>query len=188
MGLELGAMTVFLYGIEARDLLWDRLTEICGARLTSNYVRVGGVSRDAPDGWAAKTIATLDRVTELRELIGALLNRNRIFMDRTRGTGVISREAALDFGFTGPCLRATGEPYDVRKAAPYAVYDRLDFDVPVGAHGDNFDRYLMRMEEMRQSDRIVRQALAEMEPGPSPSRTSATCCRPSRSSMAPSRG
>jgi NADH-quinone oxidoreductase subunit D len=165
MGLELGAMTVFLYGIEARDLIWDRLTEICGARLTSNYVRVGGVSRDAPEGWSEKVLQTLDRVVELRDIIDALLTRNRIFIDRTRGTGVISREDALDFGFTGPCLRASGEPHDLRKAAPYLVYDRLQFDIPVGEHGDNFDRYLMRMEEMRQSDRIVRQCLAQMEPG-----------------------
>src|SRR5512144_2647253 len=91
MGLELGAMTVFLYGIEARDLIWDRLTEICGARLTSNYVRVGGVSRDMPDGWAEKTLETLVRVAELREMIDALLTRNRIFMDRTRHTGAVSR-------------------------------------------------------------------------------------------------
>ncbi|HTP24530.1 MAG TPA: NADH-quinone oxidoreductase subunit D, partial [Anaeromyxobacteraceae bacterium] len=166
MGLELGAMTVFLYGIEARDLLWDRLTEICGARLTSNYVRVGGVARDAPEGWQEKTLATLERVSELRDTIDALLTRNRIFMDRTRGTGVIAREDALDFGFTGPCLRASGEPYDVRKAAPYLVYDRMDFDIPVGARGDNFDRYLMRMEEMRQSERIVRQCFQQLEPGP----------------------
>jgi NADH-quinone oxidoreductase subunit D len=86
-------------------------------------------------------------------------------MDRTRGTGVITREDALDFGFTGPCLRASGEPYDIRKAAPYLVYDRLEFDIPVGANGDNFDRYLMRIEEMRQSDRIVRQCFEQMEPG-----------------------
>ena len=165
MGLELGAMTVFLYGVEARDLIWDRLTEICGARLTSNYARVGGVARDAPDDWQAKVEKTLDRVAELRETIDKLLTRNRIFMDRTRGTGVISREDALDFGFTGPCLRAAGEPYDVRKAAPYLVYDKLDFDIPVGKSGDNFDRYLMRMEEMRQSDRIVRQCFRQMELG-----------------------
>ncbi len=165
MGLELGAMTVFLYGIEARDLIWDRLTEICGARLTSNYVRVGGVSRDAPEGWSDKVLQTLDRVAELRETIDRLLTRNRIFIDRTRGTGAVTREAALEFGFTGPCLRASGEPYDLRKAAPYLVYDRIDFDIPVGTNGDNFDRYLMRMEEMRQSDRIVRQCFGQMEPG-----------------------
>jgi NADH-quinone oxidoreductase subunit D len=165
MGLELGAMTVFLYAIEARDLIWDRLTELCGARLTSNYARIGGVSRDLPEGWEEKTIATLDRTKELIETIDKLLTRNRIFMDRTRGTGAVSREDAIDLGFTGPCLRASGDPYDVRKAAPYLVYDRVEFDVPVGAHGDNFDRFLMRMEEMRQSDRIVRQCFAQMEPG-----------------------
>ncbi len=126
---------------------------------------MGGVSRDAPEGWAEKVLQSLDRVKSCATTIDALLTRNRIFMDRTRGTGVISRADALDFGFTGPCLRATGEPYDLRKAAPYCVYDRLDFDIPVGTHGDNFDRYLMRMEEMRQSDRIVRQCFAQMEPG-----------------------
>jgi NADH-quinone oxidoreductase subunit D len=165
MGLELGAMTVFLYAIEARDLLWDRLTEICGARLTSNYVRIGGVSRDAPEGWIEKTEKSLDRVVELRDVIDELLTRNRIFVDRTRNTAVVSRADAIDFGFTGPCLRASGEPWDLRKAAPYLVYDRLDFDIPVGEHGDNFDRYLMRMEEMRQSDRILRQCFKQMEPG-----------------------
>ena len=165
MGLELGAMTVFLYAIEARDLLWDRLAEICGARLTSNYARIGGVARDAPEGWIGKTTRTLDRAMEVVDEIDKLLSRNRIFIDRTRHTGVVSREDAIDLGFAGPCLRASGEPYDVRKAAPYLVYDRLDFDIPVGSNGDNFDRYLMRMEEMRQSDKIIRQCFAQMEPG-----------------------
>src|SRR5512142_804473 len=165
MGMELGAMTAFLYAIEARDLVWDRLTELCGARLTSNYARIGGVARDLPEGWIEKTLKTLDRVAEMREEIAALLNRNRIFLDRTRGVGVIKREDAIDYGFTGPCLRATGHAYDVRKAAPYLVYDRMDFDVPVGSNGDTFDRYLVRLEELRQSDRIVRQALKQIEPG-----------------------
>jgi NADH-quinone oxidoreductase subunit D len=123
------------------------------------------VARDLPDGWVEKSLKTLDRVAELREEINGLLTRNRIFMDRTQGTGVTTREDALDLGFTGPCLRACGEPYDIRKAAPYLVYDRLEFDIPVGHHGDNFDRYLMRMEEMRQSDRIVRQCFQQMQPG-----------------------
>ena len=165
MGLELGAMTVLIYGMEARDLIWDRLTELCGARLTSNYARVGGVSRDVPPGWNEKVLRTLDRAEELRVEIDRLLTRNRIVIDRTRGTGVMSREDAIDYGFTGPCLRASGVSYDVRKASPYLVYDRLDFDVPVGTNGDNFDRYLMRMEEMKQSDRIVRQCFDQMQPG-----------------------
>jgi len=165
MGLELGAMTVLIYCMEARDLIWDRLTEIAGARLTSNYARIGGVARDMPDGWQEKVEKTLDRVIELRDEVDRLLTRNRIVMDRTQGTGRISREDALDYGFTGPCLRAAGEPYDVRKAHPYLVYDRLEFDVPVGTNGDNFDRYLMRMEELKQSDRIVRQCLEQMPPG-----------------------
>jgi NADH-quinone oxidoreductase subunit D len=118
-----------------------------------------------PEGWAEKTLATLDRVAQIREEIDGLLTTNRIFLDRTQGTGKISREDAIELGFTGPCLRAAGEPYDVRKAFPYLVYDRVDFDVPVGSNGDNFDRYLMRMEEMRQSDRIVRQCFEQMQPG-----------------------
>jgi len=165
MGLELGAMTVLIYAMEARDLIWDRLTEICGARLTSNYARVGGVARDLPPGWAEKVEKTLDRAADLRGEIDKLLTRNRIVMDRLQGTGAISRADAIDYGFTGPCLRATGEPYDVRKASPYLVYDRVEFDVPVGSNGDNFDRYLMRMEELKQSDRIVRQCFRQMEPG-----------------------
>jgi NADH-quinone oxidoreductase subunit D len=165
MGLELGAMTVFLYAIEARDLIYDRLAELCGARLTSNYARIGGVSRDVPEGWVEKMTQTLDRAAALRDEIDQLLTRNRIFIDRTRGTGKVGRADAIELGFSGPCLRASGEPYDVRKAAPYLVYDRVEFDVPVGSNGDNFDRYLMRMEELRQSDKIVRQCFAQMEPG-----------------------
>jgi NADH-quinone oxidoreductase subunit D len=165
LGLELGAMTVLLYAMEARDLIWDRLTELCGARLTSSYCRIGGVARDLPEGWSEKTLRTLERCAALRDEIDALLTRNRIFVDRTRDVGVVKREDALDLGFTGPCLRASGEPYDVRKSAPYLVYDRVEFDVPVGAHGDNFDRYLMRIEELRQSERILRQCLSQMEPG-----------------------
>jgi NADH-quinone oxidoreductase subunit D len=166
MGLELGAFTAFLYGLEARELIWDRLSELTGARVTTSFGRPGGLERDLPAGWGEKVLATLDRVAELREEIDHLLSRNRIFIDRTRGTGVISRQDALDFGFTGPCLRACGVAYDVRKAHPYLVYDRLDFDVPVGSAGDNYDRYAVRIEEMKQSDRIVRQALAQLPAGP----------------------
>jgi len=165
MAMELGAMTAFLYAIEGRDLLWDRLTELCGARLTSNYARIGGVSRDMPDGWVEKTTQTLDRVVLLRDELDGLLTRNRIFVDRTRHVGVVSREDAIELGFSGPCLRASGEPWDLRKASPYLVYDRLDFDIPVGSNGDNFDRYLIRIEEMKQSDAMIRQCFAQMSPG-----------------------
>lgn len=165
-GLELGAMTVVIFAVEGRDLIWDRLNELTGARLTSNYARVGGVTRDLPEGWIEKTLRVLDRCAEIRDELNSLLTRNRIFMDRLRGVGTISRADALDYGFTGPCLRATGEPYDVRKANPYLVYDRLDFDVPVGTNGDTFDRYLIRLEELKQSDKIVRQCFEQMRPGP----------------------
>ncbi len=188
MGLELGAMTVLIYAMEARDLIWDRLTEICGARLTSNYARVGGVARDLPPGWEEKVAKTLDRVAELRDEIDKLLTRNRIVMDRLRGTGAISRADAIDYGFTGPCLRATGEPYDVRKASPYLVYDRVEFDVPVGSNGDNFDRYLMRMEELKQSDADRPPVLPPDGAGGDRGRgLSATCFPPSRRSTAPSK-
>ncbi len=165
LGLELGAMTVFLYAIEGRDLLWDRLTELCGARLTSTYARIGGVARDVPEGWLEKTTLTLDRVVLLRDEIDGLLARNRIFYDRTRGVGTVTRADAIDLGFSGPCLRASGEPYDLRKAAPYLIYDRLDFDIPVGSNGDTYDRYLIRVEEMKQSDKMIRQCFRDMAPG-----------------------
>jgi NADH-quinone oxidoreductase subunit D len=166
MGLELGAFTAFLYAIEARELIWDRTTELTGARLTTSYGRPGGVERDLPPGWSDKVRATLVRVAELRDEIDGLLTHNRIFIDRTKGTGVISREDALDWGFTGPCLRAAGVPYDVRKAHPYFVYDKVDFDIPVAEHGDNFDRYYIRIEEMKQSEKIIRQALDQIPEGP----------------------
>jgi NADH-quinone oxidoreductase subunit D len=164
-GLELGAMTVVIFAVEGRDLLWDRLNELTGARLTSNYCRVGGVTRDLPEGWIEKTLRVLDRCVEIREEVNALLTRNRIFVDRVKNVGKISRADAIDYGFTGPCLRAAGEPYDIRKANPYLIYDRLDFDVPVGSNGDTFDRYLIRIEEMKQSDKMIRQCFKQMAPG-----------------------
>lgn len=165
-GLELGGFAPFLYAIEGRELIMDRVTELTGARLTTSYGRIGGVNRDLPEGWAENVLKTLDKIQELNTEVDGLLSRNRIFVDRTKDTGIISAEDALDFGFTGPCLRASGVNYDVRKAKPYWVYDRLDFDVPIGEKGDNYDRYLMRLEEMKQSDRIIRQALKQMQPGP----------------------
>ena len=166
IGLELGGFSAFLYAIEARELIMDRVGELTGARLTTSFGRVGGLNRDLPEGWTERVLKSLDKIHELVVEVDGLLTNNRIFVDRTRGTGVITTQDALDYGFTGPCLRANGVAYDVRKAQPYWVYDRMHFDVPVGQNGDNYDRYLMRMEEMKQSDRIIRQALKEIAPGP----------------------
>ncbi len=166
IGLELGGFSAFLYAIEARELIMDRVGELTGARLTTTFGRVGGLNRDLPEGWTERVLKSLDKIHELVVEVDGLLTNNRIFVDRTRGTGVITTQDALDYGFTGPCLRANGVAYDVRKAQPYWVYDRMHFDVPVGQNGDNYDRYLMRMEEMKQSDRIIRQALKEIAPGP----------------------
>ena len=166
IGLELGGFSAFLYAIEGRELIMDRVSELTGARLTTTFGRVGGLNRDLPDGWIDRVTRTLDKIHELLGEVDGLLTANRIFVDRMRGTGIITAQDALDFGFTGPCLRANGINYDVRKASPYWVYDRMKFDVPIGQNGDNYDRYLMRMEELKQSEAIVRQALQELPPGP----------------------
>ncbi|HET9157900.1 MAG TPA: NADH dehydrogenase (quinone) subunit D [Myxococcaceae bacterium] len=166
IGLELGGFSAFLYAIEGRELIMDRVSELTGARLTTTFGRVGGLNRDIPEGWVDRVNRTLDKIHELLGEVDGLLTSNRIFVDRTRGTGIITAQDALDFGFTGPCLRANGINYDVRKASPYWVYDRMNFDVPVGQNGDNYDRYLMRMEELKQSEKIVRQALREVPSGP----------------------
>jgi NADH-quinone oxidoreductase subunit D len=166
VGLELGGFAPFLYAIEGRELIMDRVTELTGARLTTSFGRVGGLNRDLPEGWTERVLKTLDKCHELVGEIETLLSANRIFVDRMQGVGVITAEDALDFGFTGPCLRASGVSYDVRKAQPYWVYERLDFDVPIGVNGDNYDRYLMRLEELRQSESLLRQALKTIPPGP----------------------
>ena len=164
--MELGAFTVFLYMIKAREYLWDLVEMVTGARMTVSYCRVGGVKADLQDDFAEPCAKAFE---ETRKVLGdahGLLTRNRIFTDRMAGTGVISAEEAISYGITGPFLRATGADYDVRKDCPYAVYDRLPFDVPVGSRGDNMDRYLVRMEEMEQSMRIVEAALRDLPPGP----------------------
>jgi NADH-quinone oxidoreductase subunit D len=164
--MELGAFTVFLYMIQARELLYELIEDVTGARLTISYARVGGLKADLPEGFVAKTLKALDETRKLLKDVKGLLNTNRIFVDRLKDVGVISKEDALAYGITGPFLRSTGIDYDVRKAHPYLVYDKIDFDVPVGEHGDNLDRYYVRMEEMAQSMRIVEQALKQMPEGP----------------------
>jgi NADH-quinone oxidoreductase subunit D len=164
--MELGAFTVFLYMIKAREYLWELVEMVTGARLTVSYCRVGGVKADLPEGFAEQCRKAFQETRRVLDESHALLTRNRIFVDRMSGTGKISQEDSISYGITGPFLRATGVDYDVRKDCPYAVYDRLQFDVPVGTRGDNLDRFLVRMEEMEQSMRIVEQALRDMPPGP----------------------
>ncbi|MFQ5415565.1 MAG: NADH-quinone oxidoreductase subunit D [Myxococcota bacterium] len=167
--LELAAMTPFLYGIEARELVWDLQEMLCGARVTSNFVRIGGVKHDMPPDFPGICREYVARIHSLLRDFDRVITRNRIFVDRLRHTGVISREECLRYAVTGPILRSTGEPLDLRKDAPYLVYDQLDFDVPIGEVGDNYDRYLVCVEEMHQSLRIVLQcldALQRIGPGP----------------------
>ena len=164
--MELGAFSVFLYMIKAREYLWELVEMVTGARLTVSYCRVGGVKADLPEDFDERCRKALQETRKVLVESDALLTRNRIFVDRMSGTGKISSEDAISYGITGPFLRATGVEYDVRKDCPYAVYDRLQFDVPVGTRGDNYDRYLVRMEEMEQSIRIVEQALRDIPPGP----------------------
>jgi NADH dehydrogenase I D subunit len=165
--LDLGAFTVFLYGFRQRELIYDLFEISTGSRLTTSYTRIGGVLRDFPDGHEQQIADFIKhfKATVFDEIEG-LLNHNRIFQDRTMNVGKVDAETAINLGMTGPPLRASGVPYDVRKDEPYLVYDRLNFDVPVGSGGDVWDRYLVRMEEMKQSARIIEQCLAQMPKGP----------------------
>jgi NADH-quinone oxidoreductase subunit D len=162
MSMELGAFTPFLYFCKAREHLFDVFEEECGARVTHSFGRVGGMAKPPTDDFKDMVRAALPPVLALVDDCETLLAKNRIFMDRVQGIGAISAKDALALGWTGPCLRATGVAYDVRKAHPYLVYDELEFDVPVGSQGDCYDRFTVRIEEIRQSARIVEQALARM--------------------------
>jgi NADH-quinone oxidoreductase subunit D len=164
--MELGAFTVFLYMIKAREFLWELVEDVTGARLTISYGRVGGVKADLPDGFAEKTLHAFKQTREVLDEVHRLLTGNRIFMDRMIGIGILSREETIAYAITGPLLRAAGVPYDVRRAQPYYVYDRLEFEIPTQKDGDNYARYLVRMAEMEQSMRIAEQALAAIPTGP----------------------
>jgi NADH-quinone oxidoreductase subunit D len=164
--MDVGAMTPMLWGFEQREILMEFCERVCGARLHMNYFRPGGVSLDMPAGLADDIWKWSDQFPKCIDDLEELLTENRIFKQRTVDVGVINAEQALDWGFSGPCLRASGVAWDLRKAQPYEVYDRTDFDVPVGKHGDCYDRYLVRMYEMRESLKIIRQCLEEMPPGP----------------------
>jgi NADH-quinone oxidoreductase subunit D len=164
--MELGAFTVFLYMIKAREFLWELVEDVTGARLTISYGRVGGVKADLPDGFADKTRRAFKDVREVLAEVHRLLTGNRIFMDRMVDVGALSREETIAYGITGPLLRAVGVPFDVRRATPYFVYDRLDFEIPTQSAGDNYARYLVRMAEMEQAMRIAEQALDLIPGGP----------------------
>jgi NADH-quinone oxidoreductase subunit D len=162
MCMELGAFTPFLYFARAREIIWEMFEEETGARVTHSYGRVGGMANPPTKFFKEMVRAGVPRVLELIAEGEKLLLKNRIFLDRLEGIGIMSKEDALALGWTGVCLRATGVPYDVRKAHPYMVYDRMEFEVPVGTTGDNYDRFMCRQEEIRQSARIIDQALAQM--------------------------
>jgi len=164
--MELAAFTAMLYGIQAREWLWELIEALCGARLTTTWTRIGGVSYDMPEGFPERTRQILDKVNRLIDDMCGLLEKNRIFYDRMRGTGVLKADEAVAYGVTGPCLRAAGVYYDVRKAKPYLVYDRLDFEVPLGKSGDNYDKFMVRVLEMHQSVRIIEQVFAQIPEGP----------------------
>ncbi len=162
--MEMGAMTAFLYLVMVRDYMYEHLAALTGARVTHSYGRIGGLARDLPEGWLPRLEEILVQYEDFIARVHTLVDRNRIFIDRMRNVGVISTADALHWGYTGPILRSTGVPRDLRKDTPYLAYAELDFEVPVGIHGDNYDRYYVRMCEMDESVHMIRQ-LAHMLPG-----------------------
>ncbi|HVN35048.1 MAG TPA: NADH dehydrogenase (quinone) subunit D [Casimicrobiaceae bacterium] len=164
--MELGAMTAFLYMVMIRDYIYEHLADLTGARVTYSYGRIGGLARDLPEGWLARLGEILDKYEMFVGRIHGLMDRNRIFIDRTRDVGVLSTTDAINWGFTGPMLRSTGAPRDLRKDTPYLAYAELDFDVPVGIKGDNYDRYYVRMREMDESVYMIRQLMDMLPAGP----------------------
>ena len=157
MAMELGAFTAFLWMVKGRDMIWDVMEEETGARLTHSFGRVGGMAHPPTPGFKDHARATVAHIMSILDEVEKLLFKNRIFLDRLEGVGVISKEDAISLGWTGPCLRAAGVPYDVRKAHPYLKYDEVEFDVPVGTASDSFDRFMVRFEEMRQSAWLIEQ-------------------------------
>ena len=166
LALDIGAMTPLLWGFEEREKLMEFYERVSGARLHANYYRPGGVARDLPDGLTDDIRAWMQTFPAVLDDIERLITDNRIFRQRLVDIGVITAEEAQDLGFTGPMLRASGLAWDLRKSQPYEVYEQLDFDIPVGRHGDCFDRYLVRVLEMRQSLKIMAQCLDQMPKGP----------------------
>ena len=165
-GMDAGAWTPFMYTFTEREKLYTLFEDLTGARFTTSYTRVGGVARDVPEGWLGRVSKFCDNLPKAVDEVEKLLTRNRIFLDRTEGLGVIRKEDALAWGITGPNLRASGVDLDLRKDKPYCGYEQYDFDVPIGTKGDCYDRYLVRIEEIRQSIRIIRQIIDVFPGGP----------------------
>ena len=161
--LDIGALSMSLYCFRERELILDIFEAFCGARLTTNMMEIGGFSRPIPEGLPGMIRDFLKIFPDRQREYADLLSANPIWMARTKGVGVITPEAAVSYSLTGACLRGSGVNYDVRKAQPYCIYDRLDFEVPLGQHGDTYDRYLVRMEEMRQTQKIIAQCLDVVE-------------------------
>ena len=164
--MDIGAITVFLFCLRERELVLDLFEEYCGARLTYNCMRIGGLPQDLPPGWDKKVRALCDVVDEKVPEYETLLTQNRIWLERTRDIGVISAADAIAIGLSGPSLRGSGVRRDLRKDEPYAAYDEIAFDIPLGSRGDTYDRYLVRLEEFRQATTIIRQALDGLPEGP----------------------
>ncbi|VVM05056.1 NADH-quinone oxidoreductase subunit D [Methylacidimicrobium cyclopophantes] len=164
--MDCGAISVFLYVFTEREKIYSLIEELTGARFTTTYTRVGGLARDLPPGWVERAQAFVEQFGEKIDELDKLLCRNRIFVDRTKDVGVISPDDAIDYGLTGPNLRASGVELDLRKKTPYLGYDQYEFDVVVGSAGDCYDRFVVRVEEMRQSRRILQQALSRIPSGP----------------------
>jgi NADH-quinone oxidoreductase subunit D len=166
MLMELGAMTAFLYLVMIRDYIYEHLAAVTGARVTYSFGRIGGLANDLPDGWLTRLEEILSQMDLFVGRVHGLVDRNRIFIDRLRDVGVLKTEQAISWGFTGPVLRSTGVPRDLRKDTPYLAYAELDFEVPVGINGDNYDRYYVRMREIDESVHMIRQLAERLPPGP----------------------
>jgi NADH-quinone oxidoreductase subunit D len=164
--MDCGAMTVFLYTFREREKLYNLFEMLTGARFTTSYTRVGGLARDLPPGFTEGVKEFIDQFPNELDEVDRLLTKNRIFVDRTKNVGIISAADAIDYGLTGPSLRGSGVDFDLRRKVPYLGYETYDFEVPVGSVGDCYDRYLVRMEEMRQSIRILHQTLDKLPSGP----------------------
>jgi len=164
--VDIGALTNFWYFFQPREEIYGVLEACCGSRLTNSYVRIGGLSADVPKNFVEEVRKLLVSIPKHIDDVDRLITQNKIFKSRTVGVGKATAEQAVAWGFTGPCLRASGVPFDVRKASPYDGYDQFDWDVPYATDGDTYSRYLVRMEEMRQSLKIIKQALGDLPPGP----------------------